>query len=156
MSRPRRPGEPATPWATGWSRYWLEATRADRVLVVAARCRITGVGNVELALLDTGAQWSLIGGDLAELARPHASDIDAGPLYATRFGTFQTEMCRLEIELVADEGLDLIVDATVLIATDWTGPPVIGYRGLLERVRLGLDPGTGDADQWLCFGGAVQ
>jgi len=28
-------------------------------------------------------------------------------------------------------------------AASWPGPTVLGYRGLLERVRFALDPGTG-------------
>jgi len=154
MSRHRRPGEPDVPWATGWAQYWIERRQGEHSLVVAARCRIAPIGSVELALVDTGAQWSLIGGELAELARPHLVDRVPGPRYSTRLGTFDTERGRVEIELVADHGMDLVVDATVLLAPDWTGPPmVIGYRGLLERIRIAFDPGSGASDQWLGFGG---
>jgi hypothetical protein len=40
----------------------------------------------------------------------------------------------------------------VLLAPEWEGPPVLGYRGLLERIRFALDPGVTDADQWMYFG----
>ena len=141
------------PWATGWAQYWIERSRGQQLLVVAARCRIAALESVELALVDTGAQWSLIGGDLAKLVRPHLVDREPGPRYDTRIGSLETERGRLEIELVADHGMDLVVDATVMLARAWTGPMVIGYRGLLERVRIALDPGVGVDDQWLAFGG---
>ena len=128
--------------------------QSAHTLVVAARCRLAGVNNVELALLDTGAQWTLIGGELVDLVEPFASSMRWSITYSTRLGNVEAHCYRLDIELVADEGDDLLVNATVLLAKDWKGPPIVlGYRGLLERVRLALDPGVGEDDQWLAFGG---
>lgn len=156
LPRLRHSGEPQAPWGTGWAEYWIEkaAAPSDHVLVIAARCRIEGVGGIELALVDTGAQWSLIGGELAELAKPYAQDMDCSIAVGTRLGQIQGAFHRLDIVLVADEGEDLVVSSTVLLAPAWSGPPIVlGYRGLLERVRLGFDPGIRDDDQWVCFGG---
>lgn len=152
--RVKRPGEPSSPWATGWAQYWIEHELGPHMLVVAARCRIVPLELVELALVDTGAQWTLIGGELADVVRPHVADLSDGPRYDTRFGKFATEQGRIEVELIADVGRDLAVDATVMLAPRWPGPSiVIGYRGLLERIRIALDPGFGPTDQWLGFGG---
>lgn len=71
---------------------------------------------------------------------------------STRLGTIHGQLHRLHITLVASEGDDLEIDATLVVAPDWMGPIVLGYRGFLERLRLGLDPGTADDDQWLSFG----
>lgn len=71
---------------------------------------------------------------------------------STRLGRIEGRLHRLSVTLVADDGRDLQVAATVLIAPEWLGPPVLGYRGLLERVRIALDPGVADDDQWLYFG----
>ena len=88
------------------------------MLTVAARCRISGIGNVELALVDTGAQWSLFGGELADIARECGSDMGWSLKYSTRLGVFDARCYRLDIELVADEGQDLVVDASVLLAPE--------------------------------------
>jgi hypothetical protein len=58
----------------------------------------------------------------------------------------------MPIALVADDGSDYIVDATVLVIRGWPGPPVLGFRGFLERVRVALDPGCGSDDAWFYFG----
>jgi hypothetical protein len=42
--------------------------------------------------------------------------------------------------LLADEGRELEVDATVFACPHWPGPNFLGYGGLLERIRLALDP----------------
>ena len=153
-ARPRRSAEPGHPWCTGWARYEVERPFGKSRVVVAARCRVDGIDTVEQALLDTGAQWSLIGGELAELVRPIAVHLELPPLpFTTRLGTLSGSCVRIPIVLVADEGEDLVVESTVYLMPQWTGPSVVlGYRGLLERVRLAFDPGVAD-DQWLGFGG---
>jgi hypothetical protein len=72
----------------------------------------------------------------------------------TRLGSVQARLHTLNVTLGADEGEDLTVRATVLLAPSWPGPPVLGYRGFLERIRFGFDPGTGHDDQWMFFGDA--
>lgn len=105
-----------------------------------------------LAMIDTGAQYTVIGGEIAELACAHGEDLDLDVSMSTRLGTIRGRMYRLAIELVAEEGEDLSVSATVLVAPDWSGPVVLGYRGFLERVRLGFDPGLRDGNTSMCFG----
>jgi hypothetical protein len=109
------------------------------------------VGEVE-ALLDTGSGWSVIGGKEASLAQSYAEDLQQPVRIDTRFGTFDGGLHRLNVTFVADEGEDLEIDATVLLLPTWEGPVVIGYRGMLERVRFGLDPGHNEDQQWFCFG----
>jgi hypothetical protein len=144
-----------TPWALNSARYWIEREASGErryVLIVAARCRLGTLDVDDLALVDTGAHWSVIGGDLAELV-----SADLGPLgepvkMSTRLGTINGHLRRLTITLVADNGSDLQVSGTVLVAPEWTGPTVLGYRGFFERVRIALDPGTEVDDQMMYFG----
>lgn len=73
----------------------------------------------------------------------------------TRFGKVLCFLHRVNVTLVADEGKDLLVPSSVLLSPDWGGPPVLGYRGFLERIRFGLDPGDyACQDQWFFFGRA--
>ena len=53
--------------------------------------------------------------------------------------------------LVAERGESISLSARVLIAPAWTGPVVLGYQGLLERVRFALDPGVNEEDAWFFF-----
>lgn len=153
INRTSSAGEPVRPWCCGWAPYLVEREQGKSVLVVGAHCRVVGVGGTEVALLDTGAQWSLIGGDLAELTKPVAEDLGYTLSMSTRFGTYQGRFYRVDVELIAETGNNLRVSATAMLMPDWPGPAlVLGYRGLLERVRFGFDPGTSVDGQWLCFG----
>jgi hypothetical protein len=141
-----------TPWATGSARFAIDRRADTGLLVTAVECRI-GAGHEKYsALLDTGAQWSVIGGDLARHMAPGA----AGPTLrmATRQGLILGTLERVSLHLLAEPGCgtDLLVDATILLAPEWQGPIVLGMRGLLERVRFELDPDQTGADCWWSFG----
>lgn len=154
MPRATQLGEPAAPWCTGWAGYLVGGRASGHPLVVGARCRLDGVAVTTNALLDTGAEWSVIGGDMAQLVEPYGSDTSIAITYSTRLGLLEGHLYRLGVELVADQGQNLHVDATVLLMPSWPGPSVVlGYRGLLERVRFAMEPGVRDDDQWWCFGG---
>lgn len=155
-TRVHQTGEPGAPWCIGWAQYFIDRIVSSGCLPVAIRCRFPVLENVELALLDTAATWSLIGGEVAELLKPHAEDTKCPITLDTRFGDMVGNLHLLDVELVADEGESLLVRAPVLLAPEWTGPFVVGYHGLLEHVRLGLDPGVGGDDQWFCFGSSDQ
>lgn len=144
-----------TVWSSGCAQYWIERDTGEHLLVVAARCRLGTLGVEDLALVDTGAQWSVVGGELVELLAEDLHDRGPSMKMSTRFGLIEGSLSRLVVTLVADEGRDVEISSTVLVAPGWQGPPVIGYRGLLERVRIALDPGVGDDDQWMYFGSAA-
>jgi hypothetical protein len=146
-------GEPRPPWCIGVARFDVNINRNGGRLIVAARCRL---GTLETeALLDTGAEWSLFGGELAEALEREADDEGRDIVMHTRRGRVDARMYRLDIALIADDGEDLRISASVLLAPSWDGPPVLGYRGFLERIRFGIDPGHGNAgEQWFFFGSA--
>lgn len=60
-------GEPGPPWATGFARYWIDRTAGRHSLPVAVLCRLGRLEVEDYALLDTGATWSIIGGEVADL-----------------------------------------------------------------------------------------
>jgi hypothetical protein len=152
-ARPVRDGEPRPPWCIGAARFDVGINTNGARLIVAARCRL---GTLETeAMLDTGAEWSIFGGELAEALERDADDERLPIPMDTRLGRVDSRLYRLDIALLADEGEDLRISASVLLAPSWEGPPVLGYRGFLERIRFGLDPGHGNAEeQWFFFGSA--
>jgi hypothetical protein len=141
-------------WSSGCAQYTIEREEGAFPLIVAARCRLGRQRTVEWAMVDTGAQWSVIGGEIA--AGLDGDFFDAGKEIAmsTRLGRFSGRFQRLDVTLEADEGEALLVSATVAVLPSWPGPVVLGYRGFWERVRLGLDPGSGSGTQWMFFGAA--
>jgi hypothetical protein len=154
MPRAPQRGEPTAPWCTDWAGYRVGVRAPGHPLVVGARCRLAGTALTTEALVDTGAEWSVVGGEMVKLVEPQASRMGQTIHYSTRLGVLQGDFYRMGVELVADHGQNLHVDATVLLMPEWRGPAVVlGYRGLLERVRFALEPGVRDDDQWWCFGG---
>jgi hypothetical protein len=152
-ARPVRDGEPQPPWCIGAARFDVGINRNGARLIVAARCRL-GTLKTE-ALLDTGAEWSIFGGELAEDLEQEADEESRDIVMDTRLGCVDSRLYRLDVALLADEGDDLVISASVLLAPSWEGPPVLGYRGFLERIRFGLDPGLGNSEeQWFFFGSA--
>lgn len=146
------PGEPTVPWCNGWARFWVEKELDGYNLTIAARCRFGDVPFVDMALIDTGAQWSVVGGELAEQARSEGIDEEIEVVLSSRLGRIHGRLHRWTITVIADEGEDVAVPSTVLVASQWSGPPVLGYRGFLERIRIGFDPGTELGHTWMFFG----
>jgi hypothetical protein len=60
---------------------------------------------------------------------------------STRLGRFVGRLERTELEILADDGDSLTVEATVWVSPAWRGGNFLGYAGLLQNIRLALDPG---------------
>lgn len=105
---------------------------------MAVRCRLGSLSSNEIALLDTGATWSVIDYELAGLLDADLGEPIEAISLSTRFGVLKGTLSRLTITLLAesDWGSDLSVDAAVAVISDWPGPVVLGYQGFLERLRL--------------------
>ena len=96
-----------------------------------------------LAQLDTGSAWSILDCESAE---------DIGLLTApgiprelrTPLGTINGRLVTVPIELIADEGTSLDIEAIFFISEDWPGKTFLGYSGFLERIRFALDPPKND------------
>ena len=117
------------------------------------------MGNLEVtdvALCDTGADWSVVGGDTAELLEEYLGPQNELISMNTRFGLLEGYLRNLEIHLLADPGMgaDVKVESTVLVIKEWPGPTVLGFHGFLEKLRFALDPGVAP-DQEIIYFGAV-
>ena len=91
------------------------------------------------ALLDTGAAWSVLDKELAEELELLGGEGEQVPM-STRLGRFTGRLERTRIDILADEGESITVDATVWVSEQWPGGTFVGYQGLLERIRFAIDP----------------
>jgi hypothetical protein len=94
---------------------------------------------VILAQLDTAAPWSMLDAEVAEALSLLNGDGEPKRV-STRLGDYDGRLKRTRIQIVADEGESLSVDATVWVSADWRGGTFLGYGGLLERIRFAVDP----------------
>jgi hypothetical protein len=65
---------------------------------------------------------------------------------STRFGLFDGLIDRHPIRLRGAHD-DFEVDCSWRVIDDWPGPPILGWRGCLERFRFAIDP----MDNWFYF-----
>jgi predicted aspartyl protease len=138
------------PWTTGQAVALLAHEGGRHRLPVGVSCRIADLSLV--VLLDTGADWSVVDAETAEAAGSALSEPLDDITIHTRYGTLPATLHRLTMTLLANEGADLAVDATVAVIQNWPGPVVLGVRGCLERLRIALDPGGPDATAAIHFG----
>jgi predicted aspartyl protease len=133
-------------FSTGRARFLdsLPAT-VNRSARIYVRVAIPGMEETFLALLDTGAEWSVLDREIAE--QLGIADVE-GPTITLRHkeGSTPGKLVRTMVTMIADEGVGLDVDATVFVPDDpWpTGRNFIGYSGFLEKIRIGLDPQRND------------
>lgn len=100
-----------------------------------------GMNEPFLAMIDTGSEYSVLNPEIAEEIGLFALD-GQDMTMSHRLGSTQGKLVRTTLRVLADDGDDLSVDATVFVPTEeWPSRlNFIGYLGFLERVRLGLDP----------------
>lgn len=112
---------------------------------IYVKVAIDGFEEPLLALLDTGAVWSVIDPEIANEAGLGSVDGQEITLHHRR-GSTAGRLVRTTITMLADEGAGLDIEATVFVPSDpWpTGWNFIGYSGFLERIRFGLDPQSQD------------
>jgi hypothetical protein len=116
--------------------------RSARIYVKVA---VQGIDETFLALLDTGAEWSVIDREIAE--EIGLAEADGQPMTMLhKDGPTPGKLVRTVVTMIADEGTALDVDATVFVPDNsWpAGKKVIGYCGFLEKIRLGLDSQNND------------
>jgi hypothetical protein len=141
-------------WSSGCSVFFVSRKQGSSFLHVAVKCRIGSREETDLALLDTGAEWSVIGGETAKILGDELGSPIERFTMSTRLGRIQGSLHRINISLLAEQnsGHDLTVDSSVFVSEEWLGPIVLGYRGFLERIRFALDPGVVPGEQMFYFG----
>lgn len=102
--------------------------------------RPDGAKTWHLALVDTGGHYCILSPELAETVSDRlVHSLGQFELWTAQ-GLVQGTLYRHRIELMAEEGVNLGVDATILISPDWRGSTIIGYSGVLDRMRFAVDP----------------
>jgi hypothetical protein len=141
-------------WSTGCSLYLVSSKVGHWRLPIAVKCRVGSLEETDLALLDTGAEWSVIGGETAKILEDELDLPTVSFKMSTRLGSISGSLYRINITLIAEKNrdYDLTVEGSVFVSKEWEGPIILGYRGFLERIRFALDPGVVPGEQMFYFG----
>lgn len=132
-------------FATGAIRYSYRPVSAtettNRIILLV---EIEGV--LTEAVVDTGAPFVICAPQIALLAGFNRAYALARMRMLIRGMQLEGSLTRLSIKLLAREGDDLTVDATVFVpdVEEYWGsfPSFIGLTGFLERLRFAVDPST--------------
>ena len=127
-------------FTTGMSSY-LDADPSHPSETSRIHVRVEFDGASVLALLDTGAAWSVLDAELAQELGLFKRDGESATI-SSRAGKIKGKLVRAATTLVADKGESIEVDSTVFVSSDWPEGNFIGYSGLLERIRFAIDPGS--------------
>jgi hypothetical protein len=101
--------------------------------------RVDLAGLEMLAQIDTGAAYSTLETPVAEAL--DILDRDGQPATLdTRLGIVAGRLERVPITLLADEGEALDIEAAFFVSRKWQGKTFLGYSGLLDHIRIALDP----------------
>ena len=92
-----------------------------------------------IAQLDTGAAWSMLDAEVAQAMDLLGGGGEQTPI-STRLGRVVGRLVRTNLEILADDGDSLTVQATVWVSPEWHGGNFLGYAGLLQSIRLAIDP----------------
>jgi len=149
----RRSGDQCVPWSIGNAPFLTGSLGPGQSFyLVGVTCRIGEIVE-DIAILDTGSPWSVIGRETATILDNQLGEpTETIRMLTARYGWIEGELCRLNITLIAENGNDLPIEGTVLVADEWEGPTILGYRGFLEKLRIGLDPGLVPGNQIFFFG----
>lgn len=100
--------------------------------------------HVALAQLDTGAAWSVMAPDLAQLLEVSTHGADPARM-VTSLGLKEGHLVKLPLIIPAEEGEELSLTGTFFVSEDWPeGMTFLGYLGLLDSIRFALDPQAND------------
>jgi hypothetical protein len=136
------------PACTGRVFYQSDRQEGPHSLLVAVPCRVGSVSRQVYALLDTTSERCVLPPDLAAELGDELDVIPAVSQLHTRFGLLTGALGRVTVVFDAADGDALAVDATCFTSEGWRGPMVIGWKGCLDRMRIGLDP----SDESFYFG----
>jgi len=130
-------------WSTGGAYLHFLYEMGSHKLVTGLECEFTEVKVKQMALLDTGAELSVVGSTIYQAFSYENLLSDSSPekrTISTRLGNFEGTLYRVDIGLTADWGKPLLIEGTFLFCEDWQGPTVLGFHGFLERIRFAIDP----------------
>jgi len=161
-----RSGSPDTVWAKSrallrvgdFVPVKLSGGVSEVPVTMAVTCRVGAQFQI-LALVDTGAAYTVLSDDLAATLREEnvlGSSLESLTL-STRHGSVKCNLHQLELVIVADGGRDLHIDATCAVPEpeQWEGPTVIGFYTVLESLRFAVEVQQSPGEpSWLYFDAA--
>jgi hypothetical protein len=142
-------------WATGGTRLLSDFATGSHVLPLAVYCRVGRANITHVALIDTGATWTVLPRALIDGWAVQVDDLERSLRIESRFGSHSGTVVQLDLTLLAEPGRggDLDVPgARAVVIDDWPGPMVIGFHGALEVIRIAIDPGVRTGEGMLYFG----
>ena len=92
-----------------------------------------------VAQLDTGASWSMLDAEVADAMDLLNGEGEQVPI-STRLGRVVGRLERIHLDILADEGDSLRLEATVWVSSEWRSGSFLGYGGLLQHIRFVVDP----------------
>ncbi len=134
-------------FTTSWLTYQEDATesmpaayRRDDSQKIYIPIILPDLNERYTALLDTGAPYVVLAKNLVAALGDKVRTTGVRKRLLTRHGPIDGEWGRIELELPAEEGHSLKVDATAFYC-DWPDEDcvVLGYMGFLQRIRFGID-----------------
>jgi len=93
-----------------------------------------------LALLGTGAHFCILNKDVLARVENRLTDHLGETVLRTAYGRIEGDLYILRIEMIAEIGDNLDIDAIAFVTPDWQGTNFIGYSGVLDRMRFAADP----------------
>lgn len=96
---------------------------AGRGISITTRTPREGTGKIFVRIIPQG------------IDAPILAQLDTGAAWSVLNAAFR---------IVAEEGRSLEVEAIVFVSPEWTEQTFLGYAGLLERIRFGVDPQAND------------
>jgi len=130
-------------WSTGGAYLHFLHEMGPYKLITGIECEFVEVNRKEIALLDTGAELSIVGHEVYQSFLdenvPLGSPVGKRTIN-TRLGNFEGLLYRVDVGLTADWGEPLTIEGTFLFSDAWQGPTVLGFHGFLERIQFAIEP----------------
>jgi hypothetical protein len=134
-----------SPFATGATRYACD-DRYENGGTPKVIAEVVVAGQFTDTILDTGAPYLLCSPSLAASLQIDPNLALSTASIRVRGYLIQGGIHRLELKIPAENGMDLVIDATAFVPFPGqlveTLPSFLGWQGCLERMRFALDPVT--------------
>jgi hypothetical protein len=127
-------------FCSGLARFKDHLRASDETTAkIFVKVDIGNFGGTIFAELDTGAAWSILAPEIADLLGIETSEGELVTM-STRLGRLQGHLVKIPVRFVADEGRSLEFDGTFFISPEWSsGLSFLGYSGLLDSIRFAVD-----------------
>ncbi len=132
-------------FATGACRYEDSPLNEPQNRRLVIPIRLAQATIITHAVVDTGAPWSVVNPDRAELLQDYSTEYRDLRIHI-RGTAFRGDIWRIPVEMVAHEGQSIRFEASVFIPNlrpdfdSWSLPEFIGLQGFLDRIRFAVDP----------------